>query len=154
MLRTREYRLLKQVADHVSTHAVAGEDNLLLWNSQLMVTARAGEAHAQRLAMESAAAANATLQPGLARELANALAAVHALEYLNKHAAWYMSSGLLDSARYQSFETHLDALSDFLSVNTPLLIDAFGYGDATHAAIAASDAYPTAFASKLKWAIG
>lgn len=154
MLRTREYRLLKQVADHVSTHAVAGEDNLLLWNSQLMVTARAGEAHAQRLAMESAAAASATLQPGLARDLANALAAVHALEYLNKHAAWYMSSGLLDSARYQSFETQLDALSDFLSVNTPLLIDAFGYGEATHAAIAAADAYPTAFASKLKWAIG
>lgn len=154
MVRTLEYRLLKEVADHVAAHRAQGEDDMQVWNSKLMVVARAGEAHAQRLAIESAVTAGNSLEPGLAKDLVNALCGLYVLDYLNKHAAWYMSEGLMDSTRYRAMEEHLNQHSDFLATHVALLIDAFGQGDATRAAIASADAYPDALAAKLQWAQG
>lgn len=154
MVRTLEYRLLKEVADHVATHRDLGEDDMQVWNSKLMVVARAGEAHAQRLAIESAVKAGSSLPPGLAKDLVNALCSLYVLGYLNQHAAWYMSEGLMDSTRYRALEEHLNRHSDFLAPHVVLLIDAFGQGEATRAAIASAEPYPDALAAKLQWAQG
>ncbi|WP_025856995.1 acyltransferase domain-containing protein [Pseudomonas sp. CHM02] len=154
MARTLEYRLLKQVADHVAQHRAEGEEDMQVWNSQLMIVARAGEAYAQRLAIESAVRAGASLPQGLARELGSALCGLYVLEYLNKHAAWFISEGLMDITRYRALEGRLDALSDFLSTHVELLIEAFGHGEATRAALASTDNYPEALAGKLQWAVG
>lgn len=154
MVRTLEYRLLKEVADHVAAHRALGEDDMQVWNSKLMVVARAGEAHAQRLAIESAVKAGSSLPPGLAKDLVNALCNLYVLGYLNQHAAWYMSEGLMDSTRYRALEEHLNQLSDFLAAHVTLLIEAFGQGDATRAAIASAEPYPDALAAKLQWAQG
>jgi len=154
MVRTLEYRLLKQVADHVARHRALGEDDMQVWNSQLMIVARAGEAYAQRLAIESVTLAGDKLPPGLARNLTDALCSVYVLEYLDKHAAWYISEGLMDCARYRALEGHLDTASDFLAEHATLLIEAFGHGEATRAAIANPGSYPSALATKLQWAIG
>jgi acyl-CoA oxidase len=154
MARTLEYRLLKQVADHVALHRGEGEDDMQVWNSQLMIVARAGEAYAHRLAIESAVRAGDSLAQGLAKELGSALCGIYVLEYLNKHAAWFISEGLMDIARYRALEARLDALSDFLTTHVDLLIEAFGHGAATRAAISNTDDYPDALANKLQWANG
>lgn len=154
MARALEYRLLKQVADHVAQHRADGEDDMQVWNSQLMIVARAGEAYAHRLAIESAVRAGHSLTQGLAKELGSALCGLYVLEYLNKHAAWFISEGLMDIARYRALEEQLDKLSDFLSTHVELLIEAFGHGAATRAAIANCDDYPDALADKLQWAVG
>jgi len=120
----------------------------------LMVVARAGEAYAQRLAIDSAIRAGSLLPHGLARELGNALCGLYVLEYLNKHAAWFISEGLMDIARYRALEARLDSLSDFLATQVDVLIEAFGHGAATRAAIAQTDHYPDALADKLQWAVG
>ncbi|MGY2252809.1 acyltransferase domain-containing protein [Pseudomonas reactans] len=154
MVRTLEYRLLTEVAHHVDAHRAQGEDDMQVWNSKLMVVARAGEAHAQRLAIESAVEAGNSLPPGLAKDLVNALCSLYVLGYLNQHAAWYMSEGLMDSMRYRALEEHLNQRSDFLATHVTLLIEAFGQGDATRAAIASAEPYPDALAAKLQWAQG
>lgn len=154
MAHTLEYRLLKQVAEHVAQHSGEGEDDMQVWNSQLMIVARAGEAYAQRLAIESAVQASHSLPQGLARELGSALCGMYVLEYLNQHAAWFISEGLMDIARYRALEERLDALSDFLTAHVELLIEAFGHGEATRAAIADTAPYPDALANKLQWAVG
>lgn len=154
MARILEYRLLKQVADHVAQHTAEGQDAMQVWNSQLMIVARAGEAYAHRLAIESAVRAGSSLPQGLARELANALCGLYVLEYLDKHAAWFISEDLMDIPRYRALEERLDALSDFLATHVELLIEAFGHGEATRAAIASTDDYPDALADKLQWAVG
>ncbi|WP_421556394.1 acyltransferase domain-containing protein [Pseudomonas kitaguniensis] len=154
MARTLEYRLLKQVAEHVAMHCVEGEDDMQVWNSQLMVVARAGEAYAQRLAIESAVLASNSLTQELPKQIGSALCGLYVLEYLNKHAAWFISEGLMDIPRYRALEATLDSLSDFLATHVELLIEAFGHGDATRAAIADTGHYPEALANKLQWAIG
>lgn len=154
MVCTLEYRLLKQVADYVAQHRAEGEDDMQVWNAQLMFVARAGEAYAHRLAIESAISAGHSLPQGLAKELVNALCGLYVLEYLNKHAAWFISQGLMDITRYRALEERLNAHSDFLATHVELLIKAFGHGEATRAAIASSDPYPEALASKLQWAVG
>ncbi|KAF2409486.1 Acyl-coenzyme A oxidase [Pseudomonas antarctica] len=154
MAHTLEYRLLKQVADHVAQHRGEGEDDMQIWNSQLMIVARAGEAYAHRLAIESAVRAGDSLAQGLAKELGSALCSLYVLEYLNKHAAWFISEGIMDIARYRALEERLDALSDLLTTHVDLLIEAFGDGQATRAAITHSDDYPAALADKLQWAVG
>ncbi|MFA7941327.1 acyltransferase domain-containing protein [Pseudomonas brenneri] len=154
MARTLEYRLLKQVAEHIALHRAEGEDDMQVWNSQLMVVARAGEAYAQRLAIESAVQAGNSLAQGLAKELGSALCGVYVLDYLNKHAAWFISEGLMDIARYRALEERLDELSDFLATHVELLTEAFGHGEATRAAITNTEHYPDALADKLQWAVG
>ncbi|MBJ2227488.1 acyltransferase domain-containing protein [Pseudomonas simiae] len=154
MARTLEYRLLKEVADHVAARRTLGEDDMQVWNSKLMVVARAGEAHAQRLAIESAVMAGDSLPPGLAKDLVNALCGLYVLDYLHKHAAWYISEGLMDSTRYRALEEQLNRLSDFLAPHALLLIDAFGHGEATRAAIARAEPYADALTAKLQWAQG
>lgn len=154
MVRTLEYRLLKEVADHVAAHRALGEDDMQVWNAKLMVVARAGEAHAQRLAIESAVKASHSLPPGLAKDLVSALCDLYILDYLNRHAAWYISEGLMDSTRYRALEEHLNQYSDFLSTHVELLIDVFGPAEATRAAIARAEPYPDALAAKLQWAQG
>ncbi|WP_426178859.1 acyltransferase domain-containing protein [Pseudomonas sp. TWRC1-2] len=154
MAHTLEYRLLKQVADHVARHRGEGEDDMQVWNAQLMVVARAGEAYAQRLAIQSAIRAGSLLPQGLAKELGNALCGLYVLDYLNKHAAWFISEGLMDIARYRALESRLDSLSDLLATQVDVLIEAFGHGAATRAAIAQTDHYPDALADKLQWAVG
>lgn len=154
MARTLEFRLLKQVADHVARHQAEGEDDMQVWNSQLMIVARAGEAYAHRLAIESAVRACNSLPQGLANELGSALCGVYVLEYLNKHAAWFISEGLMDIPRYRALEDQLNAHSDFLAMHVDLLIEAFGHGEATRAPLASNHNYPEALADKLHWAIG
>lgn len=125
-----------------------------VWNSKLMVVARAGEAHAQRLAIESAVKAGNSLPPGLAKDLVSALYDLYVLDYLNKHAAWFLSEGFMDGKRYRALEEHLNQRSDFLATHVTLLIEAFGQGDATRAAIASAETYPDALAAKLQWTQG
>ncbi len=154
MVRTLEYRLLTEVAHHVAAHRAQGEDAMQVWNSKLMVVARAGEAHAQRLAIESAVKAGNSLPPGLAKDLVSALYDLYVLDYLNKHAAWFLSEGFMDGKRYRALEEHLNQRSDFLATHFTLLIEAFGQGDATRAAIASAETYPDALAAKLQWTQG
>jgi acyl-CoA oxidase len=54
---------------------------------------------------------------------------VFALHYLDEHAAWYLTHGLLDIAGAKAVQQQLGQAIDTLAANLPALLDSFGFDD-------------------------
>ncbi|NEW39257.1 hypothetical protein GV794_02295 [Nocardia cyriacigeorgica] len=54
---------------------------------------------------------------------------VFALHYLDEHAAWYLTHGLLDIAGVTTVQQELGQAIDTLAANLPALLDSFGFDD-------------------------
>jgi acyl-CoA oxidase len=109
-----------------------------------------------RVMMESTARAVEAVESSQAKTLLGLLSALFALGRISRHAAWFMSEGLLDDACYRSLESSQDKLCSQLAEHTSVLIDAFGYPDsATQAPIADPRTdYASALAAALRWNVG
>ncbi|MFE3102090.1 acyl-CoA dehydrogenase family protein [Nocardia tengchongensis] len=73
---------------------------------------------------------------------------VFALSYLDQHAVWYLTHGLLDVAAVNTTKRHLRLALDNLAEHLPSLLDAFGLDDETLAAPVLSDDLPAAWESR------
>ncbi|MBB5916187.1 acyl-CoA oxidase [Nocardia transvalensis] len=73
---------------------------------------------------------------------------VFALHYLNEHAAWYLTHGLLDVAGVQAAQRQFHSAIDTLADNLPALLDAFGLDDEILDAPVLSDDLPGAWATR------
>ncbi|WP_024801482.1 acyl-CoA dehydrogenase [Nocardia sp. BMG51109] len=70
---------------------------------------------------------------------------VFALHYLDEHAAWYLTHGLLDVAAVETIKRQLARAIDNLADNLPSLLDAFGFDDEILDAPVISDDLPAAW---------
>ncbi|MFQ6395263.1 acyl-CoA dehydrogenase [Nocardia sp. KC 131] len=73
---------------------------------------------------------------------------VFALHYLDQHAAWYLTHGLLDIAAVQTTKQQLRHAIDNLADNLPALLDAFDFDDEILGAPALSEDLPAAWDSR------
>ncbi|WP_040803910.1 acyl-CoA dehydrogenase family protein [Nocardia concava] len=73
---------------------------------------------------------------------------VFTLNYLDQHALWYLSHGLLDLAAVDTIKQQLRHALDTLAEHLPALLDAFGLDDETLAAPVLSDDLPAAWESR------
>lgn len=70
---------------------------------------------------------------------------VFALSYLDQHATWYLTHGLLDIASVESIKKQLRTAIDTLAANLPTLLEAFGLDDEVLGAPVLSDDLPGAW---------
>ncbi|WP_280400065.1 acyl-CoA dehydrogenase [Nocardia carnea] len=70
---------------------------------------------------------------------------VFALHYLDQHATWYLTHGLLDIAGVEKTKEGLRTAIDDLAANLPALLDAFGFDDEILDAPVLSDDLPGAW---------
>ncbi|WP_228000696.1 acyl-CoA dehydrogenase family protein [Nocardia australiensis] len=73
---------------------------------------------------------------------------VFALHYLDQHAAWYLTHGLLDIAAVQTTKQQLGHAIDNLAGNLPALLEAFDFDDEILAAPVLSEDLPAAWDSR------
>ncbi|MFC3962835.1 hypothetical protein [Nocardia jiangsuensis] len=74
---------------------------------------------------------------------------VFALDYLDRHAAWYLTRGLLDPAAAAVTKRELARAIDELAGHLPALLDAFGFDDAILGAPVLSDDLPAAWDDRI-----
>ncbi|MBF6135554.1 hypothetical protein IU501_21435 [Nocardia otitidiscaviarum] len=75
---------------------------------------------------------------------------VFALHYLNQHAAWYLTRGLLDTAAVRSIEQALRRAIDTLADHLPRVLEAFGFDDEALGAPVLSTDIPGAWDSRCR----
>lgn len=73
---------------------------------------------------------------------------VFALSYLDQHATWYLTRGLLDVDAVKTIKQQLRLAIDTLADNLPALLDAFGLDDEILGAPVLSDDLPSAWESR------
>jgi len=73
---------------------------------------------------------------------------VFALRYLDDHATWYLTHGLLDIAAAETTKQQLRHAIDNLADNLPALLDAFGFDDEILGAPVLSEDLPAAWDSR------
>ena len=156
LFRAREQRLVDSLREHVEANSALYSDPMDVWNPLLVSAREVGEAHGLRVMMESTARAVEAIESSQAKTLLGLLNALFALGRISRHAAWFMSEGLLEDACYRSLEASQDKLCSQLAEHTAVLIDAFGYPDsATQAPIADPRTdYASALAAALRWNVG
>ncbi|MFJ9367792.1 acyl-CoA dehydrogenase [Nocardia sp. NPDC101769] len=74
---------------------------------------------------------------------------VFALSYLDQHATWYLTRGLLDIDAVKTIKQQLRLAIDNLADNLPALLDAFGLDDEILGAPVLSDDLPAAWVSRI-----
>ncbi|MGW4124614.1 hypothetical protein [Nocardia sp. NPDC004711] len=74
---------------------------------------------------------------------------VFALSYLDQHATWYLTRGLLDIDAVQTIKQQLRLALDNLADKLPTLLDAFGLDDEILGAPVLSDDLPAAWVSRI-----
>ncbi|MET8425394.1 acyl-CoA dehydrogenase [Nocardia sp. NPDC004860] len=74
---------------------------------------------------------------------------VFALSYLDQHATWYLTRGLLDIDAVKTIKQQLRLALDNLADNLPTLLDAFGLDDEILGAPVLSDDLPAAWVSRI-----
>ncbi|WP_433563362.1 hypothetical protein ACQP1O_39320 [Nocardia sp. CA-151230] len=74
---------------------------------------------------------------------------VFALSYLDQHATWYLTRGLLDIDAVKTIKQQLRLAIDNLADNLPTLLDAFGLDDEILGAPVLSDDLPAAWVSRI-----
>ncbi|MFE3053661.1 acyl-CoA dehydrogenase [Nocardia sp. NPDC059239] len=74
---------------------------------------------------------------------------VFALSYLDQHATWYLTRGLLDIDAVKAIKQQLRLALDNLADNLPALLDAFGLDDEILGAPVLSDDLPAAWVSRI-----
>lgn len=74
---------------------------------------------------------------------------VFALDYLHRHAAWFLTRGLLDVAGVATAERELARAIETLAGHVPALLDAFGFDDAVLGAPVLSDDLPGAWDARI-----
>ncbi|WP_280357357.1 hypothetical protein [Nocardia otitidiscaviarum] len=75
---------------------------------------------------------------------------VFALHYLNQHAAWYLTRGLLDAAAVRSIEQALRRAIDTLADHLPRVLEAFEFDDEALGAPVLSSDIPAAWESRCR----
>ncbi|MBF6237530.1 Uncharacterised protein [Nocardia otitidiscaviarum] len=75
---------------------------------------------------------------------------VFALHYLNQHAAWYLTRGLLDAAAVRSIEQALRRAIDTLADHLPQVLEAFEFDDEALGAPVLSSDIPAAWESRCR----
>ncbi|MFE5286530.1 acyl-CoA dehydrogenase [Nocardia sp. NPDC056611] len=75
---------------------------------------------------------------------------VFALTYLDQHAVWYLTHGLLDIAAVDTIKQRLRLAIDTLAEHLPALLDAFGFDDEILAAPVLSDDLPAAWETRCR----
>ncbi|MEU1205348.1 acyl-CoA dehydrogenase [Nocardia sp. NPDC005825] len=73
---------------------------------------------------------------------------VFALNYLEQHAVWYLSHGLLDLSAVDTIKQQLRLAIETLAEHLPALLDAFGFDDEILAAPVLSDDLPAAWETR------
>ncbi|GAB2544523.1 acyl-CoA dehydrogenase family protein [Nocardia heshunensis] len=73
---------------------------------------------------------------------------VFALDYLDQHATWYLTRGLLDIAAVKVVKEQLRLALDTLGENLPTLLDAFGFDDEILGAPVLSEDLPAAWEAR------
>ena len=74
---------------------------------------------------------------------------VFALSYLDQHATWYLTRGLLDITGVKTIKQELRAALDTLAANLPGLLDAFGLDDEILGAPVLSEDIPGAWDDRI-----
>ncbi|NWB95603.1 acyltransferase domain-containing protein [Pseudomonas gingeri] len=156
LFQAREQRLVEALREQVEANGALYSDPMDVWNPLLVRARELGEAHGLRVMMEHTARAVEAIEPSSAKTLLGRLSTLFALGRISRHAAWFMSEGLLDDTGYRGLEAHQDQLCSQLAEHTAVLIDAFGYpGSATQAPIADPRMdYASALAAALRWNVG
>ncbi|MCP9624854.1 hypothetical protein FOH10_16085 [Nocardia otitidiscaviarum] len=75
---------------------------------------------------------------------------VFALHYLNQHAAWYLTRGLLDATAVRSIEQALRRAIDTLADHLPQVLEAFEFDDEALGAPVLSSDIPAAWESRCR----
>lgn len=137
LLKARTLTIVQEAQQHLATPAL--EDRLAVIPEALALAEAYCAEEALRLLDERSGHA----------EIA-AVRDVFALHYLDQHAAWYLTHGLLDIAAVETTKQQLRHAIDNLAENLPTLLDAFGFDDQTLGAPVLSDDLPAAWDARIQ----
>ncbi|SMF98387.1 acyl-CoA dehydrogenase family protein [Burkholderia singularis] len=126
-LRTREYRLTRQLTEDVAARTAEGFDLLDIWNPLLPIARDAAQAHGLCMAMQTAISMAETVDDVEGRTILRDLSALFILDQTDRHAAWLMSEALLSDQEYRSIGVSIDRLCERLVRYADTLVAAFGY---------------------------
>ncbi|MEV6325354.1 acyl-CoA dehydrogenase [Nocardia sp. NPDC051787] len=135
LLNARTLTIVQEAQQHLATPALA--DRLAVIPEALSIAEAYCAEEALRLLHEHADHA----------EIA-AVRDVFALHYLDQHAAWYLTHGLLDIAAVETTKQQLRHAIDSLADNLPTLLDAFAFDDEILGAPVLSEDLPAAWDSR------
>ncbi|MGO4617199.1 acyl-CoA dehydrogenase [Nocardia sp. 2YAB30] len=134
LLTARVLTIAQEAQPHLSTPALA--DRLAVIPDAL----RLAEAHCAKYALDLLDKHSEHTEMAAVRD-------VFALHYLDQHAAWYLTHGLLDVTAANATKQQLHHAINRLADNLPALLDAFDFDDAILGAPVLSDDLPAAWDS-------
>ncbi|MET8654646.1 acyl-CoA dehydrogenase family protein [Nocardia aurea] len=138
LLDARTLTIAQEAQRHLATSALA--DRLAIIPEAIGLSEAYCTAEALRLLDERA---DDHVEIAAARD-------IFALQYLDRHAAWYLTRGLLDIAAVATIEQQLRRAVDNLADNLPAVLEAFDFDDEILGAPVLSDDLPAAWDSRIK----
>ncbi|WP_406276413.1 hypothetical protein OH799_05525 [Nocardia sp. NBC_00881] len=141
LLSARVLTIAQEAQPHLSTPALA--DRLAVIPDALSLA----EAHCAKYALDLLDKHSQHTEIAAVRD-------VFALHYLDQHAAWYLTHGLVDATAANATKQHLHHAINSLADNLPALLDAFDLDDTILGAPVLSDDLPAAWdshCSEARW---
>ena len=125
-LRYREDRLLRSVAARLRRLISDGRDSFDAANAVQVHLIKLGEAHADRLALESFQTRIRKTTARGVREAMTRLCALYALSTIESDRGWYLESGYIEAGKSKAIRTMATRLCDELREDAVLLTDGWG----------------------------
>jgi acyl-CoA oxidase len=125
-LRYREDRLLRSVAARLRRLIADKRDSFDAANAVQAHLIKLGEAHADRLALESFHARIRKKHAHALREAMTKLSALYALSTIEADRGWYLESGYIEAGKSKAIRTLVTRLCEELHEDAELLTDGWG----------------------------
>jgi acyl-CoA oxidase len=125
-LRYREDRLLRSVAARLRRLIADKHDSFDAANVVQVHLIKLGEAHADRLALESFHTRIRKSAPHALRDAMTRLSALYALSTIEADRGWYLESGYIEAVKSKAIRTLVTRLCDELREDAQLLTDGWG----------------------------
>lgn len=136
-LRYREERLLRSVAGRLRRLVAEGSDPFDAANDCQDHLIKLGEAHAERIALESFQQRISRCRVGAVQQTTALLCALYALHVIESDRGWYLECGYLEPVKSKAIRNTITKLCRELLDDVGLLTDAWGIPERYLPAIAA-----------------